>query len=231
VLLFNRNRLKQQAHLRKQEMKQREVLAQSVISAEENERKRIASDLHDGVGQLLSAVKMNFCGLIDRIAIDKDSDRFLAEKTLALVDESCREVRHISHQMMPSANRKSGIAVDIREFVDKIDAESLKIDLDIQGFGETLDGNEEVILYRVVQEAINNVIKHAGASHMLIQLVKTRRSISVVMTDNGNGFDTSRPYEGIGLKNIMTRVEYLKGTVDFVSIPEKGTTVQVEIPL
>jgi signal transduction histidine kinase len=230
VLLFNRGKLQQLALYRQQELQQRELITQAIISAEENERKRIGSDLHDGVGQLLSAAKMNFAGLIDRNGIPKEKDKFLAEKTLALLDESCKEVRSISHQMMPNALLKSGIAADIRDFIEKLDAETLKIDLKITGFKDNLEGNEEIILYRVIQESINNVIKHSGASHLSITLEKTINSISVIIADNGKGFDTTIGSEGIGLKNIRTRVEYLKGNVNFITSPGNGTTVNVYIP-
>lgn len=231
VLLFNRNKLKQQALLKQREMQQREVLSHAVITAEENERKRIAGDLHDGVGQLLSAVKMNFNGLIERINIQNDTHRFLAEKTLALMDESCKEVRNISHQMMPNPLPKSGIIADLRNFIHKIDHSVLEIELQAEGFKDNLESNEEVILYRVIQEAINNVFKHSGATKLLLNLQKTKEIISVSIKDNGKGFDTKQSFEGIGLRNIHTRIEYLKGSIEFLSSPNKGTVINISIPL
>src|SRR5690606_18741818 len=153
------------------------------------------------------------------------------EKTLALVDESCREVRSISHQMMPNTLAKSGIVADVRNFIEKIDSSILDIELQVEGFTDTLEGNEEIILYRVIQEAVNNVTKHSGATTLLIKLQKTKELITVLIKDNGKGFDTSQSFEGIGLKNIRTRIEYLKGSIDFTSSPNSGTAINSSIPI
>jgi two-component system, NarL family, sensor kinase len=231
--IYRKKQLEQKAFLAAEQTKQRQILTQAVIEAEESERKRIASDLHDGVGQLFSAVKMNLSGLLNRMDITKDDDRFLAEKTMALVDESCKEVRVISHKMMPNFLLKSGIAADIKSFIEKIDENSLKITFESEGFKEQLEFNEEIILYRVIQELINNVIKHANADELQIYLNKTNENIQVKIIDNGVGFDYNKAIEkgGLGLKNILVRIKYLKGTVQFLSNSPTGTKVQIEIPL
>ena len=231
--IYRKKQLQQKAFLVAEQIKQRELLTQAVIEAEETERKRIASDLHDGVGQLFSAVKMNLSGLLNRMEIKKDEDRFLAEKTMALVDESCKEVRVISHKMMPNFLLKSGIAADIKSFIEKIDDKKLKISFESRGFKEQLEFNEEIILYRVIQELIGNVIKHANANELHISLNKTKENIQVKIVDNGIGFDYDKAIEkgGLGLKNITVRIKYLKGTVQFLSNSPKGTNVQIDIPL
>uniref|UniRef100_UPI00404B49CA tetratricopeptide repeat protein n=1 Tax=Flavobacterium sp. TaxID=239 RepID=UPI00404B49CA len=230
---YRRKQLEQKAILAAEQTKQRELLTQAVIEAEETERKRIASDLHDGVGQLFSAVKMNLGGLLNRVEIKKDEDRFLAEKTMALVDESCKEVRVISHKMMPNFLLKSGIASDIKSFIEKIDEQTLKISFESFGFKEQLEFNEEIILYRVIQELINNVIKHAKANELEIFLLKNKQEIQVKITDNGIGFDYEKAIEkgGLGLKNVLVRIEYLKGTVSFKPHAPKGTEVAINIPI
>jgi two-component system, NarL family, sensor kinase len=218
---------------KKKEANQQQKLTQAVIEAEETERKRIAADLHDGVGQLFSAVKMNLNGLLDRIEISKEEDKFLAEKTMALVDESCKEVRVISHKMMPNFLLKSGIAADIKSFIEKIDENSLKISFESIGFKDQLEFNEEIILYRVIQELINNVIKHSKANELKILLEKNKEQILVKISDNGVGFDYEKALEkgGLGLKNMLVRIEYLKGKVHFSSLKPQGTEVQISIPI
>ncbi len=218
---------------KKREAHQQQQLTKAIVQAEEAERKRIASDLHDGVGQLFSAVKMNLAGLIDRIDLPKEEDQFLAEKTLALVDESCKEVRVISHKMMPNFLLKSGIASDIRSFIEKIDESTLKIHFETKGFKEQLEFNEEVILYRVIQELIGNVIKHAQANELYLHLEKTDKQIQVQVTDNGLGFnyDNAIAKGGLGLKNILVRIEYLKGTISFTPNQPTGTAVKINIPI
>jgi len=230
---YRKKQLEQKALLVTEQAKQRELLTKAVIDAEEAERKRIASDLHDGIGQLFSAVKMNLNGLLDRVEITKDDDKFLAEKTMALVDESCKEVRVISHKMMPNFLLKSGIASDIRSFIEKIDESSLKIHFETKGFAEQLEFNEEVILYRVIQELINNVIKHAQANELHLMLEKTKDQIHVLIADNGTGFNYEAAIAkgGLGLKNILVRIEYLKGTIEFLNNKPIGSIVKIFIPV
>jgi len=218
---------------KKKEAAQQLKLTKAIVEAEESERKRIASDLHDGVGQLFSAVKMNLSGLLDRIELNKEEDQFLAEKTMALVDESCKEVRVISHKMMPNFLLKSGIASDIRSFIEKIDESSLKIHFETKGFTEQLEFNEEVILYRVIQELINNVIKHAKANELHLMLEKTKDQIHVLIADNGTGFNYEAAIAkgGLGLKNILVRIEYLKGTIEFLNNKPMGSLVKIFIPV
>ncbi|RYF86606.1 MAG: sensor histidine kinase, partial [Chitinophagaceae bacterium] len=189
--------------------------------------------LHDGLGQLFSAVKMNLSGISDHLQFKDDHSKEMFNKTLDMVDESCREVRVISHQMAPNVLLKSGLSAAIRDFISKIDARKLKINLETFGLQERLSQNTEAVLYRVVQESVNNVIKHSGASSLDIQLTKDEEGINAMIEDNGKGFDThgNGHTAGMGMKNIRSRVDYLKGTVDFSSEPGRGTLVAIHIPL
>jgi two-component system NarL family sensor kinase len=230
--IYNRNRLKQAARLQQEIIRQQDMAAKAIIEAEESERKRIAADLHDGVGQLCSAIKMNLSGLNDQVTF-KDKEAVLAyEKTMAITDEACKEVRSISHQMMPNILLKSGLAVAVRDFLDKIDARRLQVQLDTFGLNERLDSKIETVLYRVIQETVNNVIKHAKANRLYITLDKDTDGISVTIEDNGTGFDIhdKEKFDGIGIKNITSRVEFLKGKVEFDSAPGRGTVVNVWVP-
>jgi two-component system, NarL family, sensor kinase len=233
LLFYNRYKLKQETRLQSEIIKQQDLATKAVLEAEEKERKRIAGDLHDGIGQLFSVVKINLSGLLARIQLSNMDDKLLAEKTIALVDESCKEVRSISHQMMPNVLLKSGLASAIKDFIEKIDKESLRVNLHTVGLNTRLASNIEIVFYRVLQEAVNNVIKHANASQLDIQLVKDGESITATVEDNGIGFDKNllEKFEGIGLKNIRTRIEYLKGTVDFDTRPYCGTAISIWIPL
>lgn len=233
ILLYNRYKLKLDAQLQAETIYQQDLAAKGIIEAEERERKRIASDLHDGIGQLFSTVRLNMGSLLERVTLSGPGDVALAEKTIALVDESCKEVRSIAHQMMPNVLLKTGLAIAVKDFVNKIDAHKLKVTLETSGLNERLSNDIEIVLYRVIQECVNNVIKHAKANRLDIQLDRTATEISVTIEDNGKGFDTGdrEKFEGIGLKNILTRLAYLKGTVDFSSSPGKGTLVAIYVPL
>ncbi len=231
-LFYNRYKLKQQAKLQQEILYQQDISTRAVIAAEENERKRIAAELHDGVGQMMSAVKMNLSAFENELQFNSPDQKTAFEKAISLVDESCKEVRSVSHQMMPNALLKSGLANAVKAFIDKIDSHILKINLHTEGLDERLDSNTETVLYRVLQECVNNVIKHSGANQLDIAIIKDKDGISATVEDNGNGFDVNdkQKFDGIGLKNIITRISYLKGTVDFDSAPGRGTLVAIHVP-
>ncbi len=230
---YKRNKLKQEKRLQVEVMKQQDLATKAIISAEENERKRIAAELHDGVGQMMSAAKMNLSAIESEIIFKDQAQKISFDKVIGMVDESCKEVRSVSHQMMPNALLKSGLASAVKEFIDKIDSRIIKINLYTEGLNERLDTDVETVLYRVIQECVNNVIKHSGANNLDISLIKDADGIAATVEDNGRGFDSNdkQKFEGIGLKNISSRVSFLKGTVDFDRSPGKGTLVAIHVPI
>ncbi|MBS1497384.1 MAG: sensor histidine kinase [Bacteroidetes bacterium] len=232
ISYYRRNKLKHEKKMQLALMRQQDMATKAVMEAEENERKRIASDLHDGVGQMMSVAKMNLSAFEEEIDFKDVNQKNSFEKVIGLIDESCKEIRSVSHQMMPNALLKSGLASAIKEFIDQIDSRVLKVSLYTEGLNEKIDTNTETVLYRVVQECVNNVLKHSGANHLDISMIKDTDGISVSIEDNGKGFDTSikQNFEGIGLKNITSRITYLKGTIEFDSTPGKGTLVAIHIP-
>jgi signal transduction histidine kinase len=230
---YRSNKLKQAKQLQAEIMKQQDIATKAIILAEENERKRIAGDLHDGIGQTMSAAKMNLSGIESRLNFADENDKIAFDKIVALVDESCKEVRNVSHNMMPNALLKSGLSNAVKEFIDKIDSAVLKVNLYTEGLQTRLDSNMETVLYRVIQECVNNVIKHSGANELDISLVKDSDGIAATIEDNGKGFVVTEAAkaDGMGLSNIHTRIKYLKGTVDFDSTPGKGTLVAIHVPI
>ncbi|HEY6503955.1 MAG TPA: sensor histidine kinase, partial [Chitinophagaceae bacterium] len=230
---YKRYKLRKEAQLQAAIMKQQELATKAVIEAEEEERQRIARDLHDSIGQMMSAAKMNLSAFESEAKFDNEEQRSSFEKIIQLVDDSCKEVRHVSHNMMPNALLKNSLASAIRDFIDKMDKKALQVHLYTEGLDERLDSNTETVFYRVIQECVNNVFKHAGATTLDISVIRDKEGISATIEDNGKGFDTTgkERAEGIGLKNISTRVEYLKGTVEFDSSPGRGTAVSLHVPL
>lgn len=230
---YKRQRLNQKNRLQSEIMKQQDIATKAVIEAEENERNRIGSDLHDGVGQLMSAAKMNLSAISDRIVFKSEQDQQAFEKSILLVEEGCKEVRTVSHSIMPNSLLRSGLSNAIKEFIEKLDNRTLKINLHSVGLNERLDSNIETVLYRIIQECVNNVIKHSGANSLDISLIKDDDGISATIEDNGKGFqlNSANKGDGIGLKNIQTRVNYLKGTLDIDTSPGKGTLVAIHVPL
>jgi signal transduction histidine kinase len=234
-LAYNRYKIQQKAILNATLLKQQEIRSKAVLEAEEHERQRIGKDLHDGVGQILSAAKLNLSALQSQINVPDQNTKDMMQNALDLVDESVKEVRAISHNMMPNMLIKSGLASAVRDFVNKMSGTNkLKIDLDIVGINERLDPTTESVLYRVLQELVSNVIRHSGANHVTIQLLKHEHELTMMVEDNGKGFDVAKTIEGehgIGLKNIQSRIEYLRGQIHYDSMIGKGTTVSIEIPV
>ncbi|GAA4333173.1 sensor histidine kinase [Flaviaesturariibacter amylovorans] len=228
---YRRRRLAHEARLQAAILREQELATKAILEAEEAERQRIAKDLHDGVGQMMSAARMNLSAFAHRAGFtDADTERDFGN-IISLVDDSCREVRHVSHNMMPNALLKNSLAAAIREFIGKLDHKALEVHLYTEGLDERLDANVETVLYRVIQESVNNVIKHSGATTLDISVVREPGEISATIEDNGRGFVPSADGEGMGLRNMRTRVGYLKGTVDFDSRPGEGTLVAIHVPL
>ncbi len=233
-LFYNKKKISQKAELDAEITRQKEIRIKAVIETEEKERIRIARDLHDGIGQLLSAAKMNLSSIEKKIEIKGAEQQSAFKNAVDLLDESVKEVRAVSHNMMPNTLLKLGLASAVREFITKIqNMPDLKVRLEIVGMGERLEQEQESILYRVIQEVISNIIKHAKASELVLQLVRHEKELSVIIEDNGVGFDTSKinDFGGIGLKNILSRVEFINGSVHFDSAPGRGTSVLIDVPL
>lgn len=231
ILLYVRHRLKQKALLSAMLLEEQHARNKAIIEAEEKERIRIARELHDGIGQQLSAAKMNLSAFEQKVS-ENEKDQF--NTVVQLVDDAVKEVRSVSHNMMPNALIKQGLTSAVRDFINKMKpASGLKISLEMHGMEERLEPTQETVLYRILQECVNNIIKHAQASAVSIQLVRHDHNLSVMVEDNGKGFDSKKvnQFDGIGLKNIISRVEFLNGSVDFDSTPGKGTTVNISIPV
>lgn len=233
-LFYNSFKLKQQRLLDAQLHKQQEENAKAIIEAEENERTRIARDLHDGIGQQLSAAKLNLSGLKSVLEPTANFNKEMLDNAIELVDESIHEIRTVSHNMMLDSLVKIGLITAVKNFINKLNnTDKIKINIETFGIHQRLDNVIETVVFRILQELMNNIIKHADATEVSIQIIKHDNELSLLIDDNGNGFDTTKmnSFEGIGLKNILTRVNYINGKVFFDSFVGRGTTVTVEIPL
>lgn len=227
-LIYNRSRIQQQNHMREEILRQQQLRTKAVMEAEEMERQRLARELHDGVGQLLAATRRNIVQLQPSAPANSDP--------LSLIDESIREVRQLSHQMMPPSLRNKSLRSAIEELAARLSqGNALKVATD---FIETdkLQTSPEVtlMLYRILQEISTNTIKHAGATTINIELVNHETELTLMVYDDGKGFDKQDVMAvgaGLGLKNIEARVAYINGSLEIDSRPGKGTTYIIEIPL
>jgi len=206
---------------------------QAIIATEESERRRIAQDLHDSVSQTISAAKINLEVIGSELPFINNEQKARFEKVITLVDYGFKEVRTISHNMMPWALHKTGLAQVIKQFIENIRTDNTAINFFSSGFESPYDDTTEIILYRVLQESVNNVMKHAQANRLDISLIRTDQSISLTIEDNGKGFDITNPdvFKGMGLNNLRSRINFLNGKVELDSQLNRGTLVSVYIPL
>ena len=182
---YKRHRFKQAQQLQQERMLQQDAATRAVMTAEENERRRIAAELHDGIGQMMSAARMNLSAFEQEIDFKSGQQKKAYENVISLVDQSCREIRSVSHQMMPNALLKKGLTEAIREFLDRIDSRILQVSLHTEGLNEKIDSQTESVLYRVIQECVNNVLKHASASALDISLIRDADGIAITVEDKG----------------------------------------------
>jgi two-component system NarL family sensor kinase len=211
----------------KEKSEQEKMRFKAVLEAEEQERIRIAKELHDGLGQLLSTAKLNVAGLEDEV---EQEDKVLVNNSMNLIDEAVEEVRSISHNLMPAALMKYGLNSAIEVLVSKInEAKLLKVDYHSKGVEDRFEQHMEIALYRITQEVLNNMLKHSEANAIAIELVKQNRQIHLSISDNGQGFETSKieQSEGIGWTNIYSRAAMINGDVDVWSKPREGTKVKI----
>lgn len=211
---------------------QREENTKAIIAIEEKERTRFAAELHDGLGPMLSAVKHNLSSFNHSLESLPSNELETFNKAMNLLDESCKEVRSVSHSIMPNALLKNGLAHAVKDFISKVSNSNIFIDLHIHLFSKRLDSAIEVAVYRIIQECVNNVIKHAEATQLDISINQEPSELSVTIEDNGKGFEQSiMNNQGIGLNNIKARVKYLNGQLEVDTRPGNGTLIAFHIPL
>ncbi|MBG0860812.1 MAG: sensor histidine kinase [Bacteroidales bacterium] len=204
----------------------------AIINAEENEKKRFAKDLHDGLGPLLSTVKMSISSLNERIS--DPSGKIILNNTNHLVNEAINTIKDISNNLSPHILSNFGLASAISAFTTKIN-QTKAIEIDFKSNMETqrLENDKEVVIYRAVCELINNSIRHSGASRIEIELNKHEKFVTLQFYDNGRGFDTSalrtEEAKGMGLSNIETRVKTVEGVFILESTPGKGTSALIKV--
>jgi two-component system, NarL family, sensor kinase len=231
ILLLVRRTYKHQRHLQEEKVnqleKQQQVMSlQSMVNGQEAERTRIAKDLHDGLGGLFSTVKMHLSTLQHEVGVLKHNELF--QKSYGLVDTASTEVRRIAHNMMPEVLIRLGLINAVRDLCNNISAgRLLTISLEVFGFEKRLNASTEIMLYRIIQELINNIIKHAHATEAIIQFTQEGNRLTILVEDNGKGFNSLeadlKPHAG--MQTIRSRVNYLNGKLTIDSQKGVGTTV------
>ncbi|MBC7886254.1 MAG: sensor histidine kinase [Ferruginibacter sp.] len=204
------------------------LATQSIVKGQEDERSRLAKDLHDGLGGLLSGVKLQLGAMKGNLILSEEHGRIF-NNALFKLDESISEMRRVAHNMMPEALMKLGLQQALQDYCDGLSvSQPFKINGEFYGLEKRMESSVEIVIYRIVQELLNNAIKHSGAQTILAQVMRNDNSLSITVEDNGKGFDKATLLQGAGLKNIRSRVDYLRGQLDIKSTPGKGTSFHIE---
>ena len=225
-----KNRIIAEQKILRLEEEKKLLAARAIVDGQEEERKRIAKDLHDGLGVLLSTAKMQFSSIKDKSPENKP----LIEKATKLLEQATGDVRRISHNMMPGLLTKFGLFEAVEDLFENLnETESLSAELKIEGEAKRLPENMEIMLYRIVQEMVNNTIKHAGAKTIKLFLQIQTDNLKLNFSDDGKGFNLEEKLKArsMGLTGLQSRVNFISGEIVIDSKPGKGVTYEIEVPL
>ena len=231
IFLFYRHQQKQKSVAAAERIREQEIRMSAVFEAQEQERRRIAKELHDGVGQTITAIRLNYQSLATKAAENELKSDF--GKIEEMLDSAGREVRSISHQMIPRELEQFGLTAAIEGMLNlNLEKTPVQFQFEHSGFSERINPQIELVLFRILQELISNVIKHSKATNLSVQLIKLKSHVALTVADNGIGFDLEQKEKnGIGLLNIASRIDGIKGHLRYETSPGAGTTVTIRIPI
>lgn len=222
----------QQQRIIELETEKKLAATEAVLKGEEKERTRLAKDLHDGLGGMLSGIKYSLTTMKGNMIMTPDNAQAF-ERSMDMLDSSIKEMRRAAHNMMPEALVKFGLDTALKDLCNDIQ-QSGAMEVRYQSINMAdaeVEQTTAITVYRIVQELINNIMKHSGARTAIVQVSKTNGAINITVEDDGRGFDSNilTTGRGIGWTNIRSRVEFLKGKLDVQSAPGKGTSVHIEL--
>lgn len=204
----------------------------AMMQGQDEERKRVAKDLHDRLGSMLSAIKHQFSAMEGRMVSLHQVQGEQYQKVCGLLDEAVGEVRRISHNMVQGALVDSGLPKALQDLRESIQMKGrLEVELVLFGLEKRMERATEIGVYRIVQELVANALKHARPTELSIALTRGGNSLSIIVSDNGTGFDPNELNDGIGMENVRSRVEQLNGSLQIDSSPGNGSTFSIEVPI
>lgn len=204
-------------------------ISHAMLQGQEEERGRVARDLHDGLGGLLTSVQMN---LSEAASGDLNGNQPTLNTAIGQLNRSISELRRIAHNMMPEMLLRLGLEAALRDLCDSFVTETTAIRFQCYDINPNLPQQEQVMIYRIIQELLTNAVKHASATKVLLQCNQRGNRFFITVEDNGVGFDAiaERPRQGMGINNIRDRVTYLNGNIDILAGPNKqGTSINIEV--
>ncbi|MBL7726648.1 MAG: hypothetical protein JNM68_03135 [Dinghuibacter sp.] len=224
--LLVQKELAHRQQLREVKQEQQLQLAQALLEGEERERKRLAGELHDGLGGMLSGIKFNLAGLLAENHATTARD---LPVVIGQLDQSVNELRRIARNMMPESLLRAGLETALADLCDSFISGSITIERQFLHLGNDIPVARQTAIYRIVQELLTNAVRHAHASAILLQCSRNENVFYITVEDNGIGFNTAAEYPGIGLSNIKKRVGALDGQIHIQSAPGSGTTINIEV--
>ncbi len=223
----------QQQKFEKLQKENQLTATQSALRGEESERHRIAKELHDGLGGLLSGIKLTLTGMRGNYIVSQESvNQF--DRAIRLMDESIQELRSVAHNMMPEALLKFGLKDALSDFCDNLNhTNEINIVFAFFGTEKRYDKNFEINVYRIVQELMNNALKYAQASEIIVQMIVEESRYHLTVQDNGIGFDPEilKHSKGNGFANVQSRVSMNNGRIDIISKKGNGTEISIEFDI
>jgi two-component system, NarL family, sensor kinase len=229
-LNYNSKQTIQQQQINQLQNEKLLLASESILKGQENERSRMAQDLHDGLGGMLSSIKLTLGTMKGNVILTEENVR-LFSKAFEQLDSSISEMRRVAHNMMPEALVKFGLQKALQDYCEGLnESKQLSVESQFYGLETRIDSSGEIIIYRIIQELTNNSIKHANASNLFVQVIKNENELSITVEDNGIGFNQQQSISknSAGLSNVRSRVDYLKGQMDIKSAPGNGTSVHIE---
>jgi len=228
-VVYQRRLMEQEKQRREEEKKHQMALLSAAVEVQETERRRIASDLHDDIGSLLSATRLYLQQLSTDAPVEKTES--IKTESLNILDEMIQNTRRITHDLLPPVLEKFGFqaaAEDLCERINKSGSIRVVFSSNIE---ERLAPKREIALYRVLQELINNTLKHAGAKNIDVTVNWARNLFSFVYQDDGKGFvQADKVAKGLGLRNIESRISLINGSLKSISKPGEGIRVDITLP-
>lgn len=231
VIYYQKRMLQNKIATQQLESDYQRQLLQSTIDSQEKERKRIASDLHDGVGAMLSAAKLNLNMLKSGTIPIEELTEAIGD-TKDMIDETIETVRRISKDLLPSSLEAFGLSMAVEELCEKLDNPQTSVRFDEKNQPVSLSQQEELLIFRMIQELVNNALKHAAASEIVVT-INGNNPLTIEVADNGSGFNLEEIRgdikKGVGLYSIENRASLIGGEVIFRSKPGKGSTIKIII--
>lgn len=232
VMIYQKRMLREQLKRQQLESAYQQRMLEAALASQEEERKRVAADLHDSVGAMLSTIRLSLHAIVRQETASANT----IGQTKYMLDETIETVRRISRDLMPASLEKFGLSQAVQDLCERINSvSSIKCSFHENGANLPLEKSKEILVYRIVQELANNAIKHAQASRIEITLNWMMNQLHMVVQDDGIGFDflakKADSHKSLGLYNIENRARLLQAQLNFEKTPDKGTKVELTVPV